>query len=1424
MFLTGAGIGTGVVTDAGAAQAVTSQAKLTSQSESTVKSTSASKNPSATTSTSSSDYQSACGQKLAKGRFTCLVERRTNVHEPMVLAPDTTPAGYSPADIQSAYDLPPAQGSPLVAIVDAFDDPDAEADLAVYRSQFGLPACTTANGCFQKVAQDGGTDYPAPPPASDDWVSEITLDLDAVSAACPKCRILLVEANTDADTTSLLTAVNTARTMGAKIISMSWGGLEDGSENTLDSQYFDYPGIVYTASSGDNGYSAGPIWPSTSQYTVSVGGTTLTRAPGTTRGWSEAAWSGAGSGCSQDVTKPSWQSALTACTTRADTDLSADADPNTGLAVYNTYSDSGWDVYGGTSLAAPLIAASYALAGGPAAGTWPASYPYSAPNQSTDLNDVTSGTTGDCSPSALCTAGADWDGPTGLGTPNGVGALASGPTGDITGAVTDAGTGKPVAGATVTLTGGYTATTDAGGDYEVGVPPGSYDVTVTHYGYENGTQSDVQVTDGSTETENFALTAEPMNTVSGTVTDGSGHKWPLRAKITISGDPNGPVYSSPYNGTYSVKLPDNASYTLSVSAADLPGYSSTKATVDLGDANVTRDIALQVDQSTCTAPGYAYTDTGATEAFTGWTGNTPEDGWTVTDGIGDGETWRFDDPSGYGPPPGGSGAFAEIYSEGYGLNSQQDTSLVSPVVDLSGVADPEVDFDDEYVGAQGQTANLDVSLDGGTTWTTVWSPYNVNPGYEEIPIPQAAGQSHVEVRFHFTMDGTSGRRWEIDNLLIGAKTCSPVTGGIVDGVVTDANTGGAVNGATVTSDSDSSESGTTGPTTADPTLPDGYYWMFSSHTGSTTFTATEGNYVATTGTATVKASAATRANLDLDAGRLTESSPSLSVSEVLGAAKSKTVTFGNTGTAPVSVSLSGEDAGFTAMGAKATAAVSARGAAPLIVKAATSLAPTARSGTSARAVTRQAAPEAAPWTDAADYPEAIMDDAVAEYDGRTYVVGGSDGDYPVPDSYVYDPSVGTWTSIAPLPQPLNASSAGFIGGTLYVAGGWNSSGDPVSTLYEYDPGTNTWSQAASLPAAVAAAGTAVVNGKLYVIGGCAASACNGSDAVYSYDPGNNSWSQQPDYPAAMAFPACGGVDAKVVCAGGSGASDSTYAYTPGAANWVQEADMPDDAWGAASASANGQLEVVGGAVNNGADVTNEAYSYDPSDNTWSTMPAANNATYRGGATCGIYKVGGSTGGFQPVPFSENLPGYDQCGGTVSWMSMDDTRFTVAPGATVKVTVTADSSVVSQPGAYAADVVADASTPYPSLAPVSVTMSVTPPGTWGKITGTVSDSSGSPVPGATVAICTMYSTQTGLCGPQTYTLKTTGSGQYQLWLNKGFNPLEIIAAEDGYTPVMKIAKITKGGTTTVNFTLASSSSASQAEVQRFVADRLHLRAG
>jgi hypothetical protein len=389
-------------------------------------------------------FAHSCAQHVAKGYFTCFALKRTDIKQPKVLAAAAAPNGYGPSDIQSAYQLPAASGSPTVAIVDAYDDPNAESDLATYRSQFALSTCSTANGCFRKVNQNGQS---SPLPAGNTgWAGEISLDLDAVSAACPNCHILLVEANDPSD--NLFTAVDTARTMGAKFISMSWGGSEAGTENSYDSQYFNHTGIVYTASSGDSGYSGGVIYPSTSQYVVSVGGTSLTRASGTPRGWSESVWSGAGSGCSSDVTKPSWQSGISACSNRADTDVSAVADPATGLAVYQTYGGSGWSVYGGTSLSSPLIASVYAIAGTPGSGDRPNSYPYS---HTGNLFDVTTGSNGSCSPTVLCHGGAGWDGPSGLGTPSGTAAFTAGGGGGGSVTVNSPGTQTGVVGTAVSL-------------------------------------------------------------------------------------------------------------------------------------------------------------------------------------------------------------------------------------------------------------------------------------------------------------------------------------------------------------------------------------------------------------------------------------------------------------------------------------------------------------------------------------------------------------------------------------------------------------------------------------------------------------------------------------------------------------------------------------------------------------------------------------------------------------------------------------------------------------------------------------------------------------------------------------------------------------------------------------------------------------
>jgi len=365
-----------------------------------------------------------CSATVAPHHATCLALRRTDVlPNTGTISPDLVPSGYGRPDLLSAYNLPSAGGSGLtVAIVDAYDDPSAESDLATYRSTYGLPACTTANGCFKKINQNGGTAYP---PSDSGWAGEISLDVDMVSAVCPDCHILLVEA-TSPTMANLGTAVNQAVSQGAKFVSNSYGGGEDGSESSLDASYFNHPGVVITASSGDSNFQDGASYPASSQYVTAVGGTRLVRNS-TARGWGETVWNtnateGTGSGCSSSVSKPSWQHD-SGCARRMEADVSAVADPATGVAVYQTFGGSGWAVYGGTSASAPIIAAVYALAGAPAASDRANSFPYS---HTANLYDVTSGNNGSCSPAYFCVAQVGYDGPTGLGTPNGVAAFSAG--------------------------------------------------------------------------------------------------------------------------------------------------------------------------------------------------------------------------------------------------------------------------------------------------------------------------------------------------------------------------------------------------------------------------------------------------------------------------------------------------------------------------------------------------------------------------------------------------------------------------------------------------------------------------------------------------------------------------------------------------------------------------------------------------------------------------------------------------------------------------------------------------------------------------------------------------------------------------------------------------------------------------------------
>ena len=358
------------------------------------------------------------------GTAACDSIRHDRVDAYGKVSPNVVPAGYGPADIQAAYGLAGATTSTAitgktVAIVDAYDDPSAEKDLGVYRSQFGLPACTTANGCFKKVNQSGNSSMPR---GNGGWGQEISLDLDMVSSACPNCHILLVEASS-ASFANLGAGVNTAAKLGAAAISNSYGGSDSSATDA-----YNHPGIAVTASTGDNGY--GVQSPASFPGVVAVGGTSLTRDASVPRGFTESAWSGAGSGCSTINPKPTWQTSATLCNFKANADVSAVADPNTGVAVYDSYAyqgASGWMQFGGTSASSPIIASVYAQGSalGAVNGTTIPNVAAYTWQHAASLHDVTSGSNGSCPTAVWCDAGTGtgWDGPTGLGTPNGTGAF-----------------------------------------------------------------------------------------------------------------------------------------------------------------------------------------------------------------------------------------------------------------------------------------------------------------------------------------------------------------------------------------------------------------------------------------------------------------------------------------------------------------------------------------------------------------------------------------------------------------------------------------------------------------------------------------------------------------------------------------------------------------------------------------------------------------------------------------------------------------------------------------------------------------------------------------------------------------------------------------------------------------------------------------
>lgn len=382
----------------------------------------------------------ACPTSQNPGIAACMILIRTDIKqrpESFFHGKAPTGFGFGPGDLAAAYKLGTSKAVRKIAVVDAFNDPNAVSDLATYRSAWRLAKCKTSTkaGCLTVTNQLGATRKPPRNAGNTGWATEESVDVDMVSAICPNCHIYLVEANSPS-LSDLGTAVNSAiKVLGADYVSNSYGTVESTAELGFDAKFYKHAGVAMTAAAGDNGF--GVSYPAASEWITAVGGTTLTKGGGGKRGWTETVWgtrtggpsSGTGSGCSSFEPRPPQQTGkrwmTKGCTLRIDNDVAAVADPRTGVASYDTYDQHGWLEVGGTGVPTPIIAAVYALAGVPRPGTFPNSYPYKHPRR---LNDITKGAngsavarvSGDCSSDpTLCTAGTGYDGPSGCGSPDG---------------------------------------------------------------------------------------------------------------------------------------------------------------------------------------------------------------------------------------------------------------------------------------------------------------------------------------------------------------------------------------------------------------------------------------------------------------------------------------------------------------------------------------------------------------------------------------------------------------------------------------------------------------------------------------------------------------------------------------------------------------------------------------------------------------------------------------------------------------------------------------------------------------------------------------------------------------------------------------------------------------------------------------------
>jgi N-acetylneuraminic acid mutarotase len=1276
-----------------------------------------------------------------------------------VTAPPANLTYLSPLQIAKAYDWPSVTDADNAAGVtiailtyssSGLGSLDAPHD---FWAAYGLPDHT-----LNVIPVDGDS-------GDTSGMGETLLDVELSGAMAPGAK-LDVYLGGDASLLTTIDAMNKAVTDNkAAVMTTSWG-LPEAGWGALAKTANDVlreaaaQGISVFAAAGDNGASDCSIsycppgnsnadFPSSSPYVTAANGTELTIADTSGTYGGEQAWNSTGGAVSQLFDQPDWQKGPGVPDTgwRMNSDLSLNGGP---LHPYAIFRDGGWYGIAGTSAVAPALAGLYAI--GVSQQTNGARLGQSNSllyndvnadpgNYASDFHDVVSGCNGQLPDGSQSCAGANWDHPTGWGSPRASNLLANlgihGPAGTLKGTVTDAASGAPIAGATISVEPGNIHLVSADdGSYSRLLAVGDYTLGVTSFGYADGTAS-VSISDGQDTTQDFALPARDVATLSGKVLDGSGHGYGLYAMVTVTTPKFGQVaslWTDPATGKYRVDLPEGYDYTVAVSPA-IDGYDDASAHLSLS-ADATHNFALTALAS-CTAPGYKFVTGGFGEDFNG---NWPPAGWTVINAVSDSSVlWNTNDHfgfGGWGNWTGGTGKSAAANGQaGSGANGY-DTSLVTPPIPVSSLpaGNVVVGYKADYMAGNqpGGAFSLEISSDGGATWQPVlkWTKTHGGEYFTkgvdvEASISEylpASGSIQLRWRYYNLTPGAFDNYVQIDDVAIGA--CQPSPGGLVMGQVTDANTGKGIVGALVRDDNNAGSE--TIVNAADPNLPVGYY-LFFSQTGARTLSASQGHYAPATRKVKVADGGAVVQDFALDTGKLGVDPGALDVH--VTANDSKTVTFkiANRGSAASGYKVFpiNSPPPITHAGAANVPAMSVPIKHPRYITSSLAWIRDHVNGSNGVAAEKPRASASAAWADIADYPAGIGDSTAARspLTGKVYSMGGVTSGGMLAATLVYDPATNLWTQVASAPVPREAPVSAFVNGKFYVFDGWGQDGNPVAETDIYDPVSDSWSLGAPNPVP-AGGGSAigVVNGKVYIVGGCVNDVCPaGLKATQVYDPISDSWSSAADYPSRILFPACGGINGKLYCAGGvkdpkdgQGGVKAGYVYDPATNEWSPVADIPLPGGLGASfyAAANGKLLMSAGV--SGVELTNQGVAYDPTSDSWSALPNASEPIMRGAGACGFYAIGGITslfGGAQVTAKATVLPGYDRCGTPppIAWLTIaPPSGSALVPNASKTVALTIDGSGQTPFTTAKTYLEVVGNTPYaPVVVPLTVTWDAQP---------------------------------------------------------------------------------------------------------------------